>query len=94
MALNEHERQELAAIERRIAEEDPRLERRLRSGFIARLAINAFFAMLMLVATTAGVLLVSAGVAHGWTAMVVLGALVTVGGAGAAYAWFTTWSGR
>lgn len=80
MELPENERHELDEIERRLAEDDPKLAARLTNSapaiFIPR---RTLIAIGVLAAYLAGLITIIAGVTVASIALVLLGAVITVG---------------
>ncbi|GAA2827105.1 DUF3040 domain-containing protein [Crossiella cryophila] len=87
MALRDHEQRALAEIERRLAEEDPRLAERFlglsspslrnRQAVLALLGVLGAYAL--------GLTVLVIGVSGAWIELIVLGAVISV----SVLAWFT-----
>lgn len=83
MKLPDHEQQELDEIERRLAEDDPKLAAKLNRP-APRVPRRTLVVVAMLVAYAVGLIVVMAGVTLASVALIALGACVTLG----VFAWF------
>ncbi|MGW6929841.1 DUF3040 domain-containing protein [Lentzea sp. NPDC054927] len=83
MKLPDHEQQELDEIERRLAEDDPKLAAKLNRP-APRVPRRTLVVVAMLVTYAVGLIVVMAGVTLSSVPLIALGACVTLG----VFAWF------